>query len=169
MSHHHFHHHHHHTGHSVRGDYTYSEEPVTELQKRVWRTKGIIWMIPTGLIVFASLVLAIVFSVIDSKLPGSPFFVMPVFAGVPLAFGLPYMEQGFTKKPQVTQIYDYGSYKRTKVVKVKVKCPKCETENQYGSTNCKECGEALPQCCPHCGADIIPNDEACRDCGLALK
>ena len=168
MSHHHFHHHHH--SHPVRGDYTYSEEPVTLLQKRTWKTKGIIWMIPTGLIVVGSIALVIIFSVIESNMEsGLPFLVMPVFAGVPLAFGLPYMEQGFTKRPQVTQIYDYGSYKREKVVKVKVKCPKCEAENQFGSTNCKECGEELPQCCPHCGAELIPNDEACRDCGLALR
>ena len=170
MSHHYHHHSHGYHSSPVLGEYTYREEPVTKLQRRTWKIKGIIWLIPTALIVVASLVLAIVFSVIDSKLPGAPFFVMPVFAGVPLAFGLPYMEQGFTRKPQVTQIYEYeDGYVKKKVVKVKVKCPKCETENAYGSTNCKQCGEELPHVCPHCGADVITGDEACRDCGLVLN
>ena len=163
----HFHHHHHHS-HPVRGDYTYSEEPVTQLQKRIWKIKGIIWMIPAVLIVVASITLVIVFSVIDSNMPGTPFIVMPAFAGVPLAFAIPNLQQGFTHKPQVTQVYDYGSYKRTKVVKVQLKCPKCDTENEFGSENCKQCGEPIPQRCPLCGAEIITNDEACRDCGLAL-
>lgn len=162
---HHFHSH----SHPVRGEYTYREEPVTKVQKHTWMVKGIIWLIPTALIVLGSIVLTIVFSVIDSILPGAPFIVMSVFAGVPLAFGLPYMEQGFTRKPQVTQIYEYESgYVQKKVVKVKVKCPKCECENVYGQPNCKQCGEELPHVCPHCGANIIENDEVCRDCGLTL-
>ncbi|MCH5156669.1 MAG: zinc ribbon domain-containing protein [Clostridiales bacterium] len=155
----------------VMGEYTYREEPVTKDQKRVWKIKAIIWMIPTGIIVIGSIVFAIVFSVIDSKLnTGLPFLVMPAFAGVPLAFALPYLRQGFTRKPQVTQVYEYeGNYVRKAVARVKVKCPKCEAENQFGSEKCKECGEPIPLRCPHCGADIIPNDEACRDCGLVLQ
>ena len=153
------------------GEYKYREEPVTIQQKRVWKIKAILWMIPTGIIVVGSIVLAIVFSVIDSKLPGAPFLVMPAFAGVPLAFALPYLRQGFTKKPQVFQVYEYeDGYVRRDVAKLKAKveCPKCNAENEFGKTNCTECGEELPLRCPICGADIIPNDEACRDCGLVL-
>ena len=162
---------HHHHSHPVRGEYTYSEEPVTQQQKRVWKIKAILWMIPTGIIVIGSLVLVIVFSVIDSKLnTGLPFLVMPAFAGAPLAFALPYLRQGFTRKPQVTQVRDYGDYVRRDVAKLnaKVECPKCGAENEFGTTNCKECGEEIPLRCPLCGADIITGDEACRDCGLAL-
>ena len=163
---------HSHATHPVKGEYTYREEPVTQQQKRVWKIKAIIWMIPTGIIVIGSIVLAIVFSVIDSKLhTGLPFLVMPAFAGVPLAFALPYLRQGFTRKPQVIKVYEYErGYVERKVepLKAKVECPKCNAENEFGSTNCKECGAEIPQRCPLCGADIIPNDEACRDCGLLL-
>ena len=166
----HYHHSHHHHSHPVMGEYTYSEEPVTQQQKRVWKIKAIIWMIPTGIIVIGSLVLVVVFSVIDSKVPGTPFLVMPAFAGVPLAFALPHLRQGFTRKPQVTQVRDYGDSVRRDVapLKAKVECTKCSAENEFGTTNCKECGEPLPQRCPLCGTEIIPNDESCRGCGLAL-
>ena len=169
--HHHFHSHGHHS-HPVRGEYTYREEPVTLRQKRSWKIRGIIWMIPAVIIVVASLVLAIVFSVIDSKLPGAPFFVMPAFAGVPLAFAIPHLKQGFARKPLVTQVREYESgYVRRDVapLKAKVECPKCGAENDFGNATCNECGEELPQRCPLCGAELITDDEACRDCGLALK
>ena len=168
---HHFHSHHHHSK-PVLGEYTCREEPVTKEEKRVWRTKAIIWMIPTGIIVIGSIVLAIVFSVIDSKLhTGVPLLFLSIFAGVPLAFALPYLRQGFTHKPQVTQIFEYedGYVKKNVVRKINVECSKCGAENQFGSETCKECGEPIPLRCPLCGADIIPNDEACRDCGLELN
>ena len=165
------HHHHHHHHSSSRTPDTYTVEPVTQRQKRVWRIKGIIWTVLAGIIVVASIALVIIFSVIDSKVPGTPFIVMPVFAAAPLSFAIPYLKQGYARKPQVTQIYDYGSYTRKKIVTVsaKVECAKCNTENEFGSTNCKECGETLAHTCPHCGAEIISNDEACRECGLALR
>lgn len=163
----HHHSHHHHASHFVR-ETEYKVEPVTLRQKRVWRIKGIIWTVLAGIIVVASIVLAIVFSVIDSKLhTGLPFLVMPAFAGVPLAFAIPYMQQGYRKKPQEIHVYSYD--RKVVPITAKVECPKCNAENEFGSTNCKECGETLPQRCPICGADIIPNDEACRDCGLALQ
>lgn len=169
MGHHHHHNFHSHASHPVRGEYTYREEPVTLLQKRVWKIKAIIWMIPTAIIVLGSLALVVVFSVIDCGVPGTPFLVMPVFAGVPLAFALPHLRQGFTRKPQVTQVYEYeDGFVKKDVVKVKVKCPECDAENDFGVTNCKQCGAEIPLRCPHCGADIITGDEACRDCGLAL-
>ena len=157
--------------HIVHGEYKYSEEPVTLQQKRVWKIKAILWMIPTGIIVIGSLVLVVVFSVIDSQLEnGLPFLVMPAFAGVPLAFALPNLRQGFTRKPQVTQVRDYGDHVHRDVAKLnaKVECPQCKAENEFGATNCKDCGAEIPQRCPLCGADIITGDEACRYCGLAL-
>ena len=167
----HFHHSHHHHSHPVRRYDTVREEPVTQRQKRTWQIKGIIWTVLAGIVVLASIVLTIVFSVIESNMEtGAPFIMLSVFAGVPLAFAIPYMLQGYARQPQVTQYYEEdGRVGQIKIVKVKAKCPNCEAENEFGSTNCKECGETLPQRCPVCGADLIPNDESCRDCGLALK
>ena len=160
-------HHHSHSSHPVRGPLQY-EEPVTQKQKRTWRIKGIIWMVLAGILVITSIVLAIVFSVIETErnLPGPVFLALNVYIVVPLAFGIPNLRQGYTHRPQVTQVYE-SNYKKL-VFKDKVECPKCSAENQFGDAYCKQCNEPLPKRCPLCGAEIIENDEACRDCGLAL-
>jgi hypothetical protein len=52
---------------------------------------------------------------------------------------------------------------------IKMKCPKCQTDNPEDKKFCRECGADLVDLCPQCGAEVLPSDKFCGDCRHDLK
>jgi hypothetical protein len=52
---------------------------------------------------------------------------------------------------------------------IKLKCPKCQTDNPEDKKFCRECGADLVNLCPQCGAEVLPSDKFCGDCRHDLK
>jgi len=46
-----------------------------------------------------------------------------------------------------------------------MKCSKCSTGNPNTKKFCRKCGTKLLLACPQCGAEILPDDYFCGDCG----
>jgi class 3 adenylate cyclase/tetratricopeptide (TPR) repeat protein len=51
---------------------------------------------------------------------------------------------------------------------LKMKCPKCQTENPEVKKFCRKCGAKLSRACPNCGSETLPEDEFCGECGQKL-
>jgi class 3 adenylate cyclase len=51
---------------------------------------------------------------------------------------------------------------------IKMKCPKCQTENIGQNQFCYECGVKLSLTCPRCATDVLQADKFCGKCGQRL-
>src|SRR5262249_39268023 len=50
----------------------------------------------------------------------------------------------------------------------RMKCPRCQAENDDRLKFCEDCGASLLHACPHCGAQIRLGKRFCGECGNVL-
>jgi class 3 adenylate cyclase/tetratricopeptide (TPR) repeat protein len=51
---------------------------------------------------------------------------------------------------------------------IKMKCPKCQTENPQENKFCRKCGTKLLLSCFQCGSEVLADDKFCGKCGQQL-